>query len=1375
MQINTNYRVRDPENIEFEDIKHLFFDVPTDEYINFFQFFTNKENLKNIGLHKTLKEFFPIVSHKNGITIEYNGYSCKQIKFNKEIYTFRYLSYASTITIDLVITVNKDTAKEKKIQHNYIINNVPIPTENRNFIINGTEKTFIKQLVKIGGVYIFKNRDGTVFMILMSATGSRAVFKSTLRHTLRFYLNSSEPFLLFQLFGFFDKEDILNYIKKYKSQANVDLFNETKNDKIKYALVFGDCFKIRITKDGIQIYNCNENFIKDYLVIRNNNFTYNKEKKIGFVKFEDIYSLIIGRINDSNLKTKQINTLTFKTNILLSQTLINKILNLFKKENNSSELYIDITIIPFLCDQNIICKSFLQGIDKKEENLNIETNVSEHTSEEEEESINDDDEFASRRESGNMDFATFDNEGYDSRIDRVTIDKEKPNIMYNINSCIRQRINSTLGSTGDDLQLTTEDFIRSLIKVNKVVIDANFKNYNYDELVYKRVKFLEEFIETIIKRCLTSIEKQIHALNITKNIEDYNNIITLFNGHKVTSAITSLLFQHPLCQYSDTLNPLSKNTHSRKASFVNLVTFDPVYNNADATVNNSFVNSLCIHETPENASVGMVNTLASCARVDSNGFIISPYFIVKEGKNTGEIIYLNPEEIKNKYVCSFIKNFHKVSKVLCRYNNEILEVSTIKINFMDISNMSSGSMSTSLIPWLSHNLPIRILMGANMQRQAVPLKYPEISIVGTGTEQLISRKSNENIYNDEDNRIVYSASSNHVLTCDENYKNFKVYHIERYKRTNMKTCEHFIVIVKPGQKLKKGDPIAFNSCFVDDKIALGQNVIVLFGTIWGHVYEDCILGSKSLLKKEKFSSLRRTIIEVKGREVAIKGKDMIGVKEIFTKDNPDEDISKSNQLDNRGIVKIGTKVKPGSILVSRVVPINKVNNIDNKNNNNILQIILGKSDLQKYKNISVYSSISGIVCSVEYFHKDTGEQESSFFQCFNETEIHILKDIITALLKHLSNDKYTYYYTRLREVTEYNEFNKILKDLKKEHIFSSDKKQFYEEIKKEFDKRIKEIDATLLLSKLCNLDNTITQIVRISIITDQVLAVGDKLCGLYGNKGVIGELMDEEDMPFLPDGTPVEIVLNPLGIPSRMNLGQIFVGMQGYSSLALKNKINAYFQTNKKEEAKKLVGQYLKFKMHMNSSLSIDEAIEIMQNGDYIILKAPAFDSISPEEVQKVLNLLGVDKNCLLRVRNGLTGLEFNRDMHVGVMQILKLNHLVKDKLSVRSTGRYKEISSTPDSSKTSNGAQKIGEMEGVALEAYGAARNVQLVYGANSDDIEGRKSLAMGIFTNKHEYDRYIPESLLLISGYLSAAHLELKFLLTGVNNMKALEEHEE
>ncbi len=965
-----------------------------------------------------------------------------------------------------------------------------------------------------------------------------------------------------------------------------------------------------------------------------------------------------------------------------------------------------------------------------------------------------------------------------------------------------------------------------LINILKYLIDLRFGRTRKDDIAHlgnRRVRSVGELLENQARSGIAKMEKVFRDKVAVVNPEDPNiKPQDLINPRYVTNAILEFLKTGQLSQYLDNTNPLSSLTHKRRLSALGpggLTRESAKFEIRD--VHPSHYGRICPIETPEGQNIGLVTSMTVYAQVNEYGFLITPYRKVENGIVTDKIEYLAAYEEEDYVIAQSTPTDEKgrilADRVIARHKNDIRIVKPEQVNYIDVSPRQIISVSSSLIPFLEHDDANRALMGSNMQRQAVPLIFTQAPLIGTGMEQKVARDSHAvvvarrgGVVEEVDSRrIVIRVNEDEIEKDNPMDIGIDVYELKKFQRTNQKTCINQRPLVKKGQRVKKGDVIADGQSTYRGELALGKDVLVAFMPWRGYNFEDAIVISERLVKDDVYTSIHIEELEVEARELRN------GQEEEITRQIPGVPERALAHLDEHGIVKIGTYVKPGDILVGKVTPRGEQHLTPEEK---LLQAIFG----EKAKNVKDTSlrcppGVEGIVIDVQVFTRKSGSKSSPLVDMVEREELENLERefeqrkklimegrdrVIKGLIvgKKIEKDVTV----RRKKYKAGTEIDEKLAETLVPYIASNPGNFFEDE---ELVNKIKEIaqrargqlqileriyeEKRNSLFKRGDLPPGVNTLVKVYIAQKRKIKVGDKMAGRHGNKGVISVVLPVEDMPFLPDGTPVDIVLNPLGVPSRMNVGQILETHLGWAAKELGKKIKEMLEkgTDRKTLTEWMketfaigdpTGENAKFIEEFLNSLSDEEFYEVMK--DYaefgIPMATPAFEGADEKAIKELLKRAGLPESGKTILYDGRTGEPFEFEVTVGYMHMLKLIHMVDDKIHARATGPYSLVTQQPLGGRAQFGGQRLGEMEVWALEAHGAAYTLQEMLTVKSDDIEGRSKVYEAIVKGKYTYSPGIPESFKVLVRELKALALDVRCMNgedVGCDQIEIKEEEEE
>jgi DNA-directed RNA polymerase subunit beta len=819
----------------------------------------------------------------------------------------------------------------------------------------------------------------------------------------------------------------------------------------------------------------------------------------------------------------------------------------------------------------------------------------------------------------------------------------------------------------------------------------------------------------------------------------------------------------------DQVNPLSGVTHKRRISALGpggLTRERAGFEVRD--VHPSHYGRLCPIETPEGPNIGLINTLAVYAKTNSYGFLETPYQVVKNGQVTKEIVYVSAIDEIDHTIAQANSKVDSKGKlqddlVSGRHKNEFVLVDKSEVTLIDIDSKQISSVAASLIPFLEHDDANRALMGSNMQRQAVPVLRAEKPLVGTGIERVVATDSRVCVVADHDGVVETVDASRIVIRVDSKQTKagelgVDIYSLIKYSRSNQNTCINQKPLVQPGDKVAAGDVLADGPSTDLGELALGQNMMIAFMPWNGYNFEDSILISEKVVQEDRYTSIHIEELTAYARDTKL------GTEEV-TADIPNVSESALSKLDDVGIVYVGARVKGGDILVGKVTPKSEtVLSPEEK----LLRAIFGeKANNVKDTSLRMGASKSGVVIDVQIFTKDRVDKDARALVIDEERLENIKKDIddefgiidgdiFRRIRLKLSGNVST------SNVGTIKSGDKIAaKDLKSlENSEISKIKVKDAAVNKEVAALVKQSNAkqeefevffeqeSAKIKEGAELPPGVQKMVKVYVATRKTLQVGDKMAGRHGNKGVISRVSPVEDMPHLADGTPVDVVLNPLGVPSRMNVGQVLEVHLGWAAKGLGHKIGNLLDEHRKDTIKQIRSMldsiYNSYgKAEDLKSFSDDEILELANNLRMgVPMATPVFDGIKEEDIKSLLKMADLPESGQIQLFDGRTGDAFDRAVTVGYMHMLKLNHLVDDKMHARSTGPYSLVTQQPLSGKAQFGGQRFGEMEVWALEAYGAAYTLREMLTVKSDDVSGRAKMYKNIVDGENRTESVMPES---------------------------------
>ena len=939
---------------------------------------------------------------------------------------------------------------------------------------------------------------------------------------------------------------------------------------------------------------------------------------------------------------------------------------------------------------------------------------------------------------------------------------------YDLSGVGRMKFNRRVGrdtSVGDSVLSKDDilDVLQTLIDIRNGFGTVD----DIDNLGNRRVRSVGEMAENAFRVGLVRVERAVKE-RLTQAETEGLMPQDMINAKPVAAAVKEFFGSSQLSQFMDQNNPLSEVTHKRRVSALGpggLTRERAGFEVRD--VHPTHYGRVCPIETPEGPNIGLINSLAVYARTNEYGFLETPYRKVTKGKATRDIEYLSAIEESQYVIAQANADLDKNNKftadlVSVRFKNEFTLAPPADINFMDVSPRQIVSVAAALIPFLEHDDANRALMGSNMQRQAVPTLRAEAPLVGTGIERTVAIDSGVTVIARRGGKVDFVDASRIVVRVNDNETSaaepgVDIYNLTKYTRSNQNTCINQRPLVKSGDLIAAGDVLADGPSTDMGELALGQNLLVAFMPWNGYNFEDSILISERVVEEDRFTTIHIEELQCVARDTKLGPEDI-------TSDIPNVGDSALAKLDESGIAFIGAEVKSGDILVGKVTPKGETQLTPEEK---LLRAIFGeKASDVKDTSLRVPPGMDGTVIDVRVFTRDGVEKDHRAL-AIERAELESVRKDFDDTLRILEEDIYERVELMLTNKMAQGGPNKLKSG-------SKITKAYLDEVPREqwFDIRLKNDDANEQLEKAFTRLNAqreefdrrfevkkakitagddlapgVLKMAKVYLAVKRRIQPGDKMAGRHGNKGVISIIVPVEDMPYLENGDPVDIVLNPLGVPSRMNVGQVLETHLGWAAKGVGNKIDEML---KAQESVTKLRQFLDAVYNKTGgqqedlkSFTDEEILELAKNlRNGVPTATPVFDGASEEEIKGLLRLAGLDESGQSTLYDGRTGDKFDRKITVGYMYMLKLNHLVDDKMHARSTGPYSLVTQQPLGGKAQFGGQRFGEMEVWALEAYGAAYTLQEMLTVKSDDVQGRTKMYKNIVDGEHEMDAGMPES---------------------------------
>ena len=940
---------------------------------------------------------------------------------------------------------------------------------------------------------------------------------------------------------------------------------------------------------------------------------------------------------------------------------------------------------------------------------------------------------------------------------------------YDLSSVGRLKINAKFKSnTSIEKRVLDKKDILDVVQHMHNLIDGKGEIDDIDHLANRRVRSVGELLENQYRIGLLKMDR---AIKERLSSLEVDNIMPqdVVNAKPVVSSIKEFFGLSQLSQFMDQTNPLSEITHKRRVSALGPGGLNRERAGFEVRdVHQTHYGRICPIETPEGANIGLINSLASYSRINKYGFIETPYRIVNSGKVTEKVIYLSAIDEEDFVIAQANAEVDPKGKfanqiVSCRKNGEFINVDVDAIDLMDVSPQQLVSVASSLIPFLENDDANRALMGSNMMRQAVPLINPKAPLVGTGMEYTVAKDSGSTIVAKREG-VVDQLDANRIVIriTDKNDKSLNkidIYNLAKFQRSNQNTCITQRPLVNVGDKVAKNQVIADGPATDLGELALGRNVLAAFMPWNGYNFEDSILISEKVVQDDVFTSIHVEEFEVMSRDTKL------GPEEI-TRDIPNASEEMLVNLDETGIVYVGAEVNSGDILVGKVTPKGESPMTPEEK---LLRAIFGEKAADvKDTSLRVPPGVKGTIVEIRVFSRRGIEKDERAISIENhqieviardrDDELKILeKSFGNHLRELLSNQTFVsgiQGFTKNSNI-KYEEIENLsLNDLLKINITDEKRTDQIDSLVKNYENQLGNIRQKFenKIDKIQSGDELlpgVLKLIKVFISVKRKLQPGDKMAGRHGNKGVISKICPVEDMPYLEDGTPVDIVLNPLGVPSRMNIGQILETHLGWASASLGRQVNDMLNKLKSEGQtdnlrEKLLDIYSAEKhQKVIKNMNDDEILDLGNNlKEGIPFATPVFDGAKEKDITNLLSKSGVSNTGQETLYDGITGKKFERPVTVGYMYMLKLHHLVDEKIHARSIGPYSLVTQQPLGGKAQFGGQRFGEMEVWALEAYGAAYTLQEILTIKSDDVAGRTKVYESIVKGDNNFESGTPES---------------------------------
>jgi len=1298
--------------------------------------FLNLEDIQSSGLEKAFKSVFPITSYSGSAALEYISYKLGEPTFDVKECQMRSVTYSAALRVKIRLVIydkeNKNkTVKEVREQEVYM-GEMPLMTDNGTFVINGTERVIVSQLHRSPGVFFDSDKGKT-------HSSGKLLYNARVIPYRGSWLD----------FEFDPKDCLFARIDRRRKLPASILLRALGYSTAEMLEMFFDFDKIEISKDGTILLD----LIPERL--RGITATFDIKGKRGKVHVEEGRRITVRHIKE--LEKANIKKLEVPADYLIGKAIAKDII-----DQETGEILVpanaEITeeLIEKLKEVEISKFEILYTNDLDRGPYMSDTLRIDPTNNALEALV----EIYRMMRPGEP--PTKDSA--EALFENLFFSKDR----YDLSRVGRMKFNRRIGADTDEGEgiLSKEDVIAVVetllsIRNGKGIVD------DIDHLGNRRIRSVGEMAENQFRVGIVRVER---AVKERLSMAEADNLMPqdLINAKPVSAAIKEFFGSSQLSQFMDQNNPLSEITHKRRVSALGpggLTRERAGFEVRD--VHHTHYGRVCPIETPEGPNIGLINSLSCYARTNEYGFLETAYRRVENGKATSDIDYLSAIEegefhIAQANVALDDKDMMTDELISCRYQGEFTLTSVDNIQYMDVSPQQIVSVAASLIPFLEHDDANRALMGSNMQRQAVPTLRAQKPLVGTGMERTVAVDSGVTVAAERGGVIEFVDASRIVVRVNDDETlvgeaGVDIYNLRKYTRSNQNTCINQRPIVNIGDSIGRGDVLADGPSTDLGELALGQNMKIAFMPWNGYNFEDSILISENVVKEDRFTSIHIQELTCIARDTKL------GSEEI-TADIPNVGESALAKLDESGIVYVGAEVKSGDILVGKVTPKGETQLTPEEK---LLRAIFGeKASDVKDTSQRVSTGTVGTVIDVQVYTRDGVEKDQRALS-IEASQVAQAKKDLNDEFAILTGNIYNRAYKILNGAVAEKGPNKLKKGSKLtaeylEEIGSEEwldiqlrddeLQQSLEALSTHLEEKRAEYDHKLEVKrkKITQGDDLapgVLKIVKVYMAVKRRIQPGDKMAGRHGNKGVISNIVPVEDMPYLENGEPVDIVLNPLGVPSRMNIGQILETHLGWAAKGIGRKIDRIVEeqqdiVKKREFLDKVYNHRDEPTVNLDelTDVEITNLCENLREG--VPMGTPVFDGAKESEIKDLLELGGSERSGQSWLYDGRTGEQFERPVTVGYMYMLKLNHLVDDKMHARSTGSYSLVTQQPLGGKAQFGGQRFGEMEVWALEAYGATYTLQEMLTVKSDDVTGRTRMYKNIVDGDHRMEPGMPES---------------------------------
>jgi len=1354
------------------DIPNLI-DIQKRSFNKFMQSTLPPEDREDLGLQGVFKSVFPIKDFNETASLEFVSYHLEKPKYDVEECHQRGMTFAAPVkvVVRLAVWENDETTgvpniRDIKEQEVYF-GEIPLMTENGTFIINGTERVVVSQLHRSPGAFFDHDKGSTHVSgkLLYSARvipyrGSWLDFEFDPKDVIHVRIDRRRKMpatVLLRALGY-DTEDLLDYYYDREMVRVLDGGRLEKTAKFDLAYRKHACDDVVDPKGGEVLVKKGQKFTKakvrkieaagiEWLPLHDEDIC-GDENRMAMVCARDVVDMNTGEV-------------IVECNEEISQEKLDEI-----RRRGITEfeiLFIDnLHVGPYL--RNTLLVDKMNSTDEAILEIYRRMRPGDPPTPE-----------TAKTLFGNL---FFNPDRYDlSKVGRL-----KLNYKFGLEDV---PIENTV--------LTKEDILETVKYI--IGLKDGREGYQIDDIDHlgnRRVRTVGELLENQYRIGLVRMER---AIKERMSLQEVETLMPhdLINAKPVSAVIKEFFGSSQLSQFMDQTNPLSEVTHKRRLSALGpggLTRERAGFEVRD--VHTTHYGRICPIETPEGPNIGLIASLSTYARVDEYGFVETPYRSVKDGKVTHDVRFYSALEEEQHVIAQanavLDKNGAFVADlVAARKAGESVMIRPGDVSLMDISPNQLVSVAASLIPFLENDDANRALMGSNMQRQAVPLLRTRAPLIGTGIEGIVARDSGVTVVARRDGVVDSVDASRIVVKADapdgrDVSAEVDIYNLIKYQRSNQNTCINQKPIVSPGDRVKAGDVVADGPATELGELALGQNVLVGFMPWGGYNFEDSILISERLVKEDAFTSVHIEEFECIARDTKL------GQEEI-TRDIPNVGEEALKDLDESGIIRIGAEVKPGDILVGKITPKGETQLSPEEK---LLRAIFGeKAGDVRDSSLRVPPGVIGTVIAAKVFSRkgiekdgrsrEIEDQDARKLRKDQDDQIKIIKDsayerierllVKRVLAAKLVDDKGRVLMQRGKKLTP-----EVLEEIPRKYwseISVVDGSRIEAEIERIVENVNEQIDLVKMvfaekihkLKKGDELPPGVIKMVKVYVAIKRKLSVGDKMAGRHGNKGVISRILPDEDMPYLADGTPMDVVLNPLGVPSRMNVGQILETHLGWAARELGKQIGEMIDEHApanavRKELKRVYGARGSFGRLIDELDAEDVARLAAKCREGVHLATPVFDGAREEEIRQHLELAGLPDNGQTVLFDGRSGEPFDSEVTVGMMYMLKLHHLVDDKIHARSIGPYSLVTQQPLGGKAQFGGQRLGEMEVWAMEAYGAAYALQEFLTVKSDDVAGRTRMYEAIVKGEHVLEPGLPESFNVLIKELQSLALDVELI---------------